>query len=198
MGVLAGAAASLSPSILAIWARVSENIDQIFNRSCMYEVVLHYRYPILVWHSIARWWNRGAKALSEKHWIEGVWTGVRRPLLGPNHGYLGKLTVFINVRLSRLSLLSVEDYTRSQFDGWLPGWKTLAAEARAVIVIDDDKCGSSEVLLSLPLLVHGVQNWLSFSVVSPPQVIYLLLHLAVKTRHPEDQGRMEDGRSESG
>ena len=65
-------------------------------------------------------------------------------------------------------------------------------EARAVVVIDDDTCGSSEVLLSLPLLVHGVQYGLSFGVVSPPQVIDLLLHLAVKTGHPEDQGRMED------
>ena len=42
----------------------------------------------------------------------------------------------------------------------------------------------SEVLLPLPLLVHGVKDGLPLGVVASPQVVYLLLHLGVQTRHP--------------
>ena len=42
----------------------------------------------------------------------------------------------------------------------------------------------SEVLLPLPLLVHGVKDGLPLGVVTSPQVVYLLLHLRVQTSHP--------------
>ena len=45
----------------------------------------------------------------------------------------------------------------------------------------------SEVLLPLPLLVHGVKDGLPLGVVASPQVVYLLLHLGVQTRHPGKQ-----------
>ena len=45
----------------------------------------------------------------------------------------------------------------------------------------------SEVLLPLPLLVHGVKDGLPLGVVTSPQVVYLLLHLGVQTRHPGKQ-----------
>ena len=42
-------------------------------------------------------------------------------------------------------------------------------------------------MLPLPLLVHGVQDWLPFGVVPTPKVVDLLLHLLVKVRHPARQ-----------
>ncbi len=42
-------------------------------------------------------------------------------------------------------------------------------------------------MLPLPLLVHGVQDWLPFGVVPPPKVVDLLLHLLVKVGHPARQ-----------
>ena len=57
----------------------------------------------------------------------------------------------------------------------------------------EDKCChvagrfESEVLLPLPLLVHGVKDGLPLGVVASPQVVYLLLHLGVQTRHPGKQ-----------